>query len=621
MPDDKDKLIAKPLAMRDEEDDEPAGPQTPGGERKNYFIGIGIGQYQSTKINDLSPYCENDCTDLMKLLMDEYSFESVKGVYKKNGKNVEKINDNEQVLFNEAATVNNIRALFDQLPDHPDFTLTAANAPEHNLLIFYSGHGEIIKDREGVDTFYWVPSDYENDGDARRLFDVFKFLEDLRKYTRFHSLVLVTDACHSAGTFDLAGRVITQRNIKPGARAEEYRSAWALCSSADDQESFATEGDRNSEFTKHILYELQKSQEIKLRISTLCDRLDDGFDGTLMHPFTGRLDLVASNTGVFCFNGNEKKQQKIEAKERGNRLKKDFMFLNYNMQAAHLSGDQAYNGALNNPNVNRYLMFFCAEEKYGLMMARRLLCGSSYFPVKQTFKSEEPGRVSQADKPPQEHCYLNELPGFKENMDINTVVKIVCNVINLEKEQTDKESSRGAVKLPVENEEDFRNQIVKRLRIGPVFAEFRIMSGLPDDKALKAFLKNLHDLLAGLEFEEEPLHRFCILILDQNKSDYNAMIKEFQKSEVVTYVMPSITGLKLTELDFWYLRAGMDDQESYNKLFKDKFDTVKTTALDEGEYPPGLFIKTFCNESGCCELALELLNFNPPDYDSKHSLL
>lgn len=575
-----------------------------GGRRKNYIMCIGIGEYQLDRYS-LGEVCINDCNDLMKLLITEYNFEIVRGRYDRK---YNRISNEKQILVDNGseqskATKDNIEDLFKYLSYHPDFKPQANNnQPAHNLLIFYSGHGITLKDNQGRNTFYWVPYDYESEPenpDPNGLFNVFTFLETTLANIRFHHLVLITDACQSAGTFELSNRIRNSMETAAGSDPENEPSAWGFCSSAENQNSFAKAGERNSFFTNEVLEALNNSNELKWRITALNEELDEKLGKSRQRPFNGRLNIVANNTGVFCFNGTARKQRRIDAFKRWQDLKTHVYNLNYKGLRENVQEIKKSIERIGQSKANRFLFCLSTGPDYGLMVAHKIV------------SSEKPLTDYRNNRP--KPCYLHQRSDVNSNVDEASIVKILSELIGFSKKaKTDLKTPFTGSLQPLDNRDEFNAELLKRLRNAPVAIEFRIVEEKMDPEVSVAFANQLYSLLSNLNLAEEGLKPIYIFILDCNNADYKSLTAGTAGNEVIKYVMPEIEELNAGVFDNWCKELrGYDDAriQSYETLFEKIFDDVRKCSLANGTCPPGKFIKTLCERSDCYNQVLQILNF------------
>ncbi len=136
---------------------------------KNWALVVGINDYQSPDINDLSNPL-SDANSLASVLLEKYNF------------------TREEMIFLENPTREGIIRAFDYL--------ATVIRPVDNLIIFYAGHG--LWD-EKLGKGYWIPSDATLENRANWFSN-----SDLRDYIsgiKSHHTLLITDACFSGGIF------------------------------------------------------------------------------------------------------------------------------------------------------------------------------------------------------------------------------------------------------------------------------------------------------------------------------------------------------------------------------------------------------------------------------------
>ncbi len=585
MADENEDMKAKPLGTEDN-GNAGGGGGTSGGKktgRKNYIICIGIGEYENPKLS-LGTCCVNDCKDLMKLLKEDYSFETVRGSYDKNAN---KINDDELVLLNEEATLDNIEDLFKKLAYHPDFKRprSGEDLPAHNLIIYYSGHGTTLKNDDGKEFFYWVPYDYTEDiqqPDPYGLYSVFFNLIQSLNNIRYHSLIIISDACHSAATFELTSWFTAPGNVKPGSDPENERSLWAICSSAANQLSYVD--DNHSFFTKRFLYELESNQEERIDIERLGLNLKELLIKSEQRVFPGRLNLIQNNTGSFYFICNENKRKKQEVFERRQRLKDDVYKLNFKKHREEVEDWRRRLDEENRIGAMRYFVCISAGPDYALKMAHYHIARSAFFPVSYPSTQRKP-------------CLLN----MQENLSPSEefVMGLLCKELQ----------------LPLTfDKAEFNKSIGEKLKTASVILEILIdpESITPGDK--DKYVKKFYEVLSGISLSQDVLHPFCILFIDSDGTDYSSIAGSFPGGEVVKFISPTVTDVDAYDLTRWTndVRGSSEEQRlKYDKLFKEVIECVKSQCFPskQSKYPPGKFIQALCEKSGCPDLVLNILNF------------
>ncbi len=576
MPHETSHPIAKPLGDDDDVPQAVTQSEKANGIRKNYLICVGVGAYKNTDLN-LGTCCANDCNGLIKILTSDYSFETVTGTYDSGGN---KINDDPLVLLNERATRSAIENLFDSLCYHPDFQILPDDLPAHNLIIYYSGHGSTVK-KSGKDFFYWVPHDYDGSvaqPDSKRLYSLFFNLVNSILDIRYHSLIIISDSCHSAATFELTNWFTPSLQATPGTDPKAEQSLWAICSSASNQLSYA-DGEY-SFFTRHLLDALENNLEPELNIETLGIELKEMLLLSNQRVFPGRLGLIPNNTGNFYFTGNATKKEKLNKKERWKKLQDDLYKLNYKDQKDKL---EDWRRRLDKV-AQRFFICISAVPDYGLKLAHHHIARSQFFPVKYASNQKSP-------------CLLNTHQSLAATDDF--VMNLLCKELDL---------------VPTIDKDNLNKQIQNKLQTAPVILEMIIDPESITVSMKKQLVKKIHDVLSGFLLPVENGFPFFILLIDSDGTDYNGVVGELPAKEVVKFVMPPVTDVDDWVLKRWLneVRGVSDEQkEQYDKLFENILDNIRTEYLpsEQSTYPPGKFIQALCEESGCSGLAVQILNF------------
>ena len=190
---------------------------------KNYLFTIGIDEYEHC------PALHNaakDAADVTKVLFEKYNFDSAYHFK----------------LENKEATKDNIIDTFRKIKK----TLK----PNDNLLIYYSGHGELDED---FDESYWVTVECRKGktGDYLPLDSLVKFVKAIKT----HHTLLIIDACFAGAA------LVTCRS---GTSAlEKDPSRYVI---ASGRKEFASDGEpgKNSPFAHALIEKLRKSEEALL---------------------------------------------------------------------------------------------------------------------------------------------------------------------------------------------------------------------------------------------------------------------------------------------------------------------------------------------------------------------
>ena len=218
-------------------------PQHQHSKGSSHLLAIGINAYAHwPTLNN----AVKDVTDFAQLLKEEYAF---------NSAYIKIISDAEATRENIIRALSNLKR-----------TITE----DDNLIIYYSGHGHIVKGyNESRKRGFWIPVQASKDNEAHWLRNstVREYIEDIRA----RHILLISDACFS-------GSLLQRGEMRSDFKIEELmrrRSRWGLCSGRDDQVVADGAPGTNSPFAACILDELRKNTTAHLRIGTLANRVID----------------------------------------------------------------------------------------------------------------------------------------------------------------------------------------------------------------------------------------------------------------------------------------------------------------------------------------------------------
>jgi hypothetical protein len=223
---------------------------------KRYAVVIGVGEYESEEIPDLE-FARADAQSMVDFLNS-----SAAGPF-------------DEVLFlaDEEATgtaMRNALFVFLQKADWDDL-----------VLIYYAGHG--APDGNRPDNLYLLPTDSDLDAMASTAFPMWDVKTALRRQIAAERVIVIADACHSAGTAD--GDVVgggASNNIA-GTFSQLFTPSRRLMMTAADTNEFSLEDARwggHGVFT-HFLLEALKGDG------------DANEDGII--TFSEAFDFVSSN--------------------------------------------------------------------------------------------------------------------------------------------------------------------------------------------------------------------------------------------------------------------------------------------------------------------------------------
>jgi len=186
----------------------------------NYLLTIGIDQYA---------HCQplhnavKDAKDVAKILLEKYDF----------------LSDHHVGLEDPTATKDQIIDTFRSLKKRIQ--------PQDNLIIYYSGHGDLDRD---FDESYWITIECRKGkiGDYLPLDQVIKFVKAIKT----HHTLLIIDACFAGAS------LVTRRSNT--AALEKDASRYVI---ASGRKEFADDGKpgENSPFAKALIDKLRKNEE------------------------------------------------------------------------------------------------------------------------------------------------------------------------------------------------------------------------------------------------------------------------------------------------------------------------------------------------------------------------
>lgn len=210
-------------------------------QQTNHLLVIGIDNYKNgiSKLNN----AVRDAKTFKEILLKNYQFEA---------KNV-------TTLFNEAATLGNIRKTFSSILNN----LTEAD----NLIFYYSGHGEERPSGKSVRGF-WIPYDAILNEDHTYLPN--EEINLLFKNSHAHHVFGIVDSCYSGNLF--------HRNLETAnERISSFPSRWLLTAGRNEVVSDGVKGG-NSPFANTLLTYLKTFPNDSFWVSDLCSRVLKGMD-------------------------------------------------------------------------------------------------------------------------------------------------------------------------------------------------------------------------------------------------------------------------------------------------------------------------------------------------------
>ena len=228
----------------------------------NHLLVIAINDY---KYAPSLKNCINDVERFVKVLTEKYRF------------------DPEYVIkiYDEEATRENILKTLSSYSEKVN--------KNDNLLILFSGHGEIYRGEYG----YWVPVEAKP-GERYQYIAHSEIKIELDNINCFHTF-LVVDACFSGSIFT------AHRNISPGD--EGRRSRWGLAASHSREVALDGQPGENSPFSRYLIKNLEENEADigihKLSASVIDDvrRAVQGKQTPVFQP----LDVKGHDLGQFVF--------------------------------------------------------------------------------------------------------------------------------------------------------------------------------------------------------------------------------------------------------------------------------------------------------------------------------
>lgn len=201
--------------------------------KTTHLLSIGINQY-TNGINPLNN-AVRDAQAFEKILKDRY------GVI------------NCRSLYNESATLEGIIAAFDELKK--------VITKEDNLIIYFSGHGELVDDQG-----YWIPIDAVLN--KRHTYLANYEIRNLLKILEAHHVLVIVDACFS-------GALLQQDRQLAVTRYYAIPSRWVMTSG---QIEFVPDGPpgSHSPFAKSLLTQLELNPKSHLSVRELWLNMREG---------------------------------------------------------------------------------------------------------------------------------------------------------------------------------------------------------------------------------------------------------------------------------------------------------------------------------------------------------
>ena len=198
----------------------------------NYFFGIGIDKYLN--VNALNNAVK-DVHDIVQLLVARYDFEE----------------ENTLLLTDKRASRSNIIESLERYREKI--------TPLDSLLIYYSGHGHITKDKRG----FWMPVDAEKGKISSYIGN--EIIQTYIKAIKSKHTLLISDSCFS-------GSLFLRYDEHSGIAMDELdsrQSRWVFSSGRDDEKVSDGIKGENSPFASALLKELRINTLAKLNVQKL----------------------------------------------------------------------------------------------------------------------------------------------------------------------------------------------------------------------------------------------------------------------------------------------------------------------------------------------------------------
>lgn len=230
---------------------------------KNHVLAIAIDDYtHCQKLNN----AVKDAKDFVNLLTEKYGFDE----------------NNIEFLSNEEATAEQVIDALKRLTRHVK--------PTDNVLIYFSGHGELDKD---FDEGFWIPVEAQS-GQRNQYISNDTINRALQRINSFHTFLIV-DSCYSGSLF-LDGK------SKFVSDAYDHPSRWGLTSGRNTLVSDGVAG-TNSPFAGALLDVLRRIDK-PLNVSALCDLIKQTVPAAtnkLQIPIGDPLSVNGHKGGQFVF--------------------------------------------------------------------------------------------------------------------------------------------------------------------------------------------------------------------------------------------------------------------------------------------------------------------------------
>jgi hypothetical protein len=530
----------------------------PAARGNNYLITIGIDKYRNG-FRQL-PSCRQDCIDLAGVLTGSYGFTVFRGPFPSADPTAPTLSD-------ETATLANITRLFRTLDTHPEFSEAAKDGSSilHNLIIYFSGHGDVDKDRK----FYWAPVDFPSDPTVTRYYNLYSITDELLRAARsirFRHLLIVMDSCYSAATFTDSHFFKLELTVPDNVLREEQPSCWAICSSAVNQESLAEQD--NSLMTRYLLDILRTNKDRRLTVENLITTLQTYFldeetrtgQAAPQQVFGQKLLLQAGNTGVFSLYRTTEGQLAVIAKRIGRKLVLMLPELNYTTERQKIKQLKA-------SKKNTFVLISAIKPRAPQLLLRILL--EKLSATHPAVMPVDPAALLLGDQP------TNIALEIYRSADVGAFTK----------------------------EEELVPLLLEKLRCGHVAIKLVISDALfPKDEVIRE-IGRIANRVQELEATEHYVYLFA---MDYGEAPYATVFQETPRQLFLH--LNDIQDVDEDTFTDWYdLQYKVLEEEETKAFFKARIEEGRKVILGEAIRQPGTVIQNICQLVDCPEVAVEIL--------------
>jgi hypothetical protein len=538
--------LDKSATGSDSENDTDVNSKPSRGQEMTYLITIGIDRYKAETGSPDNPLhnshqriypdfknnnCRTDCEELIKCLESNYI-------------NIQL----EASLIDEQATLDNINtALLNFRRDTSN-----KNKIDNNLIIYFSGHGDILSDNTGCLIPYGM-----KEFDPLFVLSLDNLYSSL-KYFHTKNTLLIIDSCKSGQIFNQNRPYGNNTAKAPDERS--VRSCHALVSSLSDENSKAGTKNSPSAFTGKLIEKLQNNTKAEFSFAVQIP----GITGLSHTPSYERLYVEGHNfnTGQFSLKSinGEKRAKEI--------LRTGILSLNFE--------DQHNDFEKFDTDKKKQLVIFRGTPDSGLSFISKQAKDSSYLPQNPdsyTYKLSNEGASAEED--------INNL--FKHNFALNKTDKT-----GLTEEMSQKLGQRS----------------------------YLLEIHCHDEGAILPTYKTefVHELINFVELIADTPNgnHLIIFLIDQEDFDYQEHCQLPQNSSINIIPVPPVKEICKQTASKWYNRLkstySNEDKTEFTSLFEIKVFQQLIRPLEPPGLPPAVAIRKICKTMACEELANQLLN-------------